>query len=452
MSTIGTTTSISGARRSGRWLATVVLAAAIAAPGCAASAAVPEQAGAPGTTRTAESFARLAGPATTAAPVLDGTPAAAAAGTGVLAATLRSPRAVDLQVPGERSNAQYVSESGVVAGVTTTEEDSYVFRWKAGRTAVLDIPSTTVDARGVNASGQVLVNTYERGLSTVLLWEPDGTVTQVSEPGVWSQATDLNDAGQVSGIIGTDDGQQRAVVWRDGQTTDLGDLGVGYVYASAINNVGQVVGTASRPDAPDAPFVWKDGVMTPLPLPAGVTGGVAWNVNERGDVLGEVTGDTLPAGGQASVWDRGTGLRYLGDPGAHPNDLNGRGLAVGAAERGAAGALVPASMDRTGVSTLRTPQGTAGEARAVNDMGTTVGYARAGEGWQALAWIFGVPAVLAPPPGVAEGASSWAVDVNRRGLVAGSVTVPTATGGSTDRAVVWDIASTTRKIEQGQTQ
>lgn len=430
MSRSGTSTSVSRSRGSGRWFAVALLAAALVAPGCAASAA------------TGAADEPL--PAST-------TPGTLRAGT-LQTSTLRAPRAVDLHVPGDSSNAQHVSEAGVVVGVTVTGEDARVFRWQAGRTTVLEIPSTTVEARGVNERGQVLVNTYDRGLSSVLLWEPDGTVTPVSQEGVWSSATDLNDAGTVTGIIGTPEGEQRAVVWQDGQTTDLGDLGVGFVYAASINNRGQVVGSASQPDGPDRAFLWQAGVLTPLPLPAGTTGSVAWTVNERGDVLGEVSGDAAPPGGRAVVWDRGTTLRYLGDPGVLPNDLNGRGLVVGAAESTTAGVLVPAMVDRNGTTHLRSPQGTAGEARAVNDLGTAVGYVRSEAGWQAMAWVFGVPVTLGAPPGGADLTASWALDVNRRGLVAGSVTLPAGPDAVADHAVVWDLAATTKRVEEEQQQ
>lgn len=412
MSSRGTSTSTE--RRSGRWLTATVLAAALMAPGCAATAA----------SSTVEQV-----------------------GGGPKAGTLRAPRAVDLHVPGDSSNAQHVSESGVVTGLAVTGEDVRVFRWKAGRTDVLQLDASSVDARGVNGPGQVLVNAYQGGLSRVLLWEPDGEVTPVSQDGVWASATDVNDEGAVVGVVATDDGQQRAVLWQDGQVQDLGDLGVGYVYASAVNERGQVVGTASQPDGPDRAFLWQDGTMTPLPLPDGMTGSVAWSVNERGDVLGEVTGEQAP-GGRAVVWDRGAAPRYLGDAGVRPNDVNGRGLVAGAADGETAGSLVPALADRNGVTMLRMGSGTSGEARAVNDGGTAVGYVHTAAGWRAMAWLHGVVVPLGAPPGASDLTASWAVDVNRRGLVAGSVTVPAGPDSQADRAVVWDLAATAPRSVQ----
>ncbi|UZN04218.1 hypothetical protein [Cellulomonas sp. S1-8] len=418
---------MSRSRRTGRWLAVAGLCAVVVAAG----GAVPAAAG------TAEQQ----GMTTTDAEAL-----------GVPKGT-RLPRAVDLGVPGDHSQAQHISDTGVVVGITSTEDEVQVFRWRGGVSSLLEVEGSSVEARDVNRQGQALVNVYQAGLSRVLLWEPDGTLTPVSADGVWSSGTDLSDDGAVSGIVATDDGQQRAVVWRGGQVQDLGDLGFGYVYASSINNRGLVAGTATLADWSDRAFVWQDGTLTELPLPDGMSSSVAYTVNERGDVLGKVDGEGAPPGGRAVVWDRGTTVRYLGTDGVRANDMNGSGVVVGSLEREPQGVSDAAVIDRRGVTPLRTPRGMASEARAVNDLGIAVGYEMQppGEGGsQALAWVLGVPVQLAGPSSTSTVYGSYAVDVNGRGQAAGTVTYTVAPGQTVDRAVIWDLLKFSGRIVSSQ--
>lgn len=370
-------------------------------------------------------------------------PPATAATSSQLPASLR-PRAVDLQVPGDFSQAQHISGSGVVVGTTWTGDDAQVFRWRAGVVELLPVTASSVDAVDVNLKGQAVVNVRDGGLTRVVLWQPDGTVVPVSLDGVWSQATDLNDNGVVSGIVATDDGQQRAVIWKGGQQVDLGDVGLGYVYASGLNNRDQVVGTVTQPDWSDRAFVWQKGVMTVLPLPAGAATSVGWSVNERGDVLGRIDGEGTPPGGRPVVWDRAATPRYVGPAGVRANDMNVNGLVAGAVEREPLGVLDAATVDRTGVTRLPTPHGAPGEARAVNDLGIVAGYEN-GTVRQALAWVLGYPVPLAPPAGRTVSGSA-AIDVNGKGQVVGSISVPGPSGALTDRAVLWDLTSVIRRL------
>jgi len=68
----------------------------------------------------------------------------------------------------------------------------------------------------------------------------------VIEPGSGSQAASVNESGQVVGLSLDSKGESRAVIWENGQITDLNDgipaaAGVVLTRARGINNLGQIV-------------------------------------------------------------------------------------------------------------------------------------------------------------------------------------------------------------------
>ena len=94
-------------------------------------------------------------------------------------------------------------------------------------------------------------------------------------------AADINNLGQVVGGAGGN-----AILYSDGQVTDLGSLG-GSSSAKAINDVGQVVGSSEiSPDGLRHAFLYSDGVLIDL----GTLGGLisdARDINDAGQVVGD---------------------------------------------------------------------------------------------------------------------------------------------------------------------
>ena len=80
-----------------------------------------------------------------------------------------------------------------------------------------------------------------------------------------SVATALNDAGHVIGVASSN-GVNRAFLFRDGVTSDLGLLeGWNGLYPAAINSRDQIVGFAvNGPDSSVAPFLWEAGELINL--------------------------------------------------------------------------------------------------------------------------------------------------------------------------------------------
>lgn len=151
----------------------------------------------------------------------------------------------------------------------------------------------------------------------------------------------------------------RAVIWKDGQISDLGTLEGGYEsLAFGINNSGQVVGAAFN-KTPDrfclfAPgfcttqtraFRWQDGVMQDL----GTLGGpdaLAVVTNEQGQIAGfsytnhvpnsaaDLCGVNLPTV-DTFLWDQATGFTDVGTLGGTctlPSTVNNHGQVVGVSD------------------------------------------------------------------------------------------------------------------------
>lgn len=235
------------------------------------------------------------------------------------------------------------------------------------------------EARAVNSHGQVVgegeLSSDAQGAHG-FLWS-DGKVTDlgVLERGEWEygRATDVNDRSQVVGFsVFRGDPEQSAAhafLWQHGVLTDIDPTSLDSM-ANAINNRGQVAGTRYTADGAHA-FLWQAGIMTNLGT------GYAWDINDRGQVIGEnrmggagatmwyhgreydlgappgfddwrpiainergwIAGNAGLMTGRAYLWRSGTflDLGTLGGPSAFVVDLNDRGQVLGLSETASGG-------------------------------------------------------------------------------------------------------------------
>lgn len=171
-------------------------------------------------------------------------------------------------------------------------------------------------ATGINDSGHVVGYSYTDSGSwakyRAFLYK-DGVLTNlgVLDGSSNSQATDINDEGQVVGSSQDADFTNRASLWENGAVREIGGLpGASSSYAASINNSGQVVGSSEIPSVHEEPppdeeiillsheskrhaFVWKNGQtrdLNDLIDPAsGWSLESASDINDKGQIVGTGT-------------------------------------------------------------------------------------------------------------------------------------------------------------------
>jgi probable HAF family extracellular repeat protein len=249
--------------------------------------------------------------------------------------------------------------------------------------------------------------------------------------GASSQATGINDSGQVVGWAYTSGGIQHAFLYSAGTMQDLGS-GSWYSGASGINNAGQVVGYAQDPSTQSGyyrPFLYSSGTVQIFSAAFSYAGNV--------DVYGRaVTADGVIVGNSASGGTVTSGFIY--DPAYAPIQLSMAVYAVspslhsgqsylGGAYIDSTGQLGPRgatyaaiSYESGGSNTPPSGIGTANSSIAgINDSGASVGYASFGGSTHAALWSSPNSSVVTDL-GTLGGLSSYASGINNSGEVVGA--------------------------------
>ncbi len=209
---------------------------------------------------------------------------------------------------GEFSRAQAINDRGWIAGVSQSAEIVGWFRanhpvaWIQG--TIHDLPTfggSWSEAVDLNDAGVVVG--YSQDPSQVALpfrFTVASGLQALPElvPGGGGQARAIEDGGAIAGFSYDANGDPHAVLWSQGQVTDLGTLGGPQSFASGVNHDGIVVGNSGW--APGGgqgshAFVWQAGTMydlNALALPGHPfqTLTTAGDINDAGQITG--TGET----------------------------------------------------------------------------------------------------------------------------------------------------------------
>jgi probable HAF family extracellular repeat protein len=141
-----------------------------------------------------------------------------------------------------------------------------------------------------------------------------------------SEATGINDAGQIVGFSNNPDFLNRhAFRHENGVMTDLGTLGGAISQANAINSAGDVVGWAQNASNRARAFVYRNGSMSDIGGNPNATT-VAYAINDQGTIVGSI-------GINPFIYENGTFTEVFaggGFGGAVLRGINNAGWAVGA--------------------------------------------------------------------------------------------------------------------------
>ena len=192
---------------------------------------------------------------------------------------------------GKRSFAFDINERGQIVGWSGGNWRRAVL-WEKGKAIALPPlrSARRSEARAINERGQIVGTSGDHAVR----WE-NGEVTDLGtlRGGYASEARAINERGQ---IIGHSWNPMRAVLWQGRAATRLSST---RSFAYAINGSGQVVGETDIFSA----FLWQSGKMLKLGA------GIAFDINERGQVVGATGGKNM----HAALWENGklTGLGAL---------------------------------------------------------------------------------------------------------------------------------------------
>lgn len=188
----------------------------------------------------------------------------------------------------------------------------------------------------INSRGEVSGSGRMRGgyPPSAVRWNKAGHQRRVTRHETYSEALGINDAGQVVGLIETEERGTAAFLWDRGQNILLAPLTQGGLAAAhAINGRGQIVGSSKATPGPDYVWHavrWDDGHLTDLGVLDGGTAARAVDINDDGVAVGWST--DLQHMSHAIRWD-GASMVDLGVlPGgrqAEATAINGKGTVVG---------------------------------------------------------------------------------------------------------------------------
>ena len=237
-------------------------------------------------------------------------------------ALLPNARAVDMN-----------SDGAIVGYAWQPYVRTYAFVYDTSTSEMTDLTTNGEawsEARAINDRGQVAVNANFGDYGRSFIWTQSGVVTTVD--GLGGRGTEvqaINELGYVAGAADTPNGESHAFVWsEDSGATDLGTLGGSYSYAAAINDLGEVAGFSDIDFWHQGLFVWDStqGMRPILEFPNSVQAEVIGFNNSGVMLIDMVDNASSNPTHRGFVWSAVEGLRPLGGGAA---SINNRGEVLG---------------------------------------------------------------------------------------------------------------------------
>jgi len=164
---------------------------------------------------------------------------------------------------GVRSEAWAVNESGVAVGERIDSAGLHAMLWRVGHSVELPgLSSTFARARSINDRGEVVGESIKPPyrFRHAVLWREGMVIDLDTGGGLESSANDINDDGVVVGSVVGQYGNSCPFVWRDGRMRllPLPTLPIEWSEATAINDRGEIVGFVMLGDnAQVLGIVWR---------------------------------------------------------------------------------------------------------------------------------------------------------------------------------------------------
>jgi len=209
----------------------------------------------------------------------------------------------------DRGVAHDINNNGVIVGISSNGVASRPTRWVNGVASDLGsvdgLTTTTGRAWGLNEAGQAVG--YSRrdttsSVSQATLWSGNSAPLNLGSllPDSFSEAFAINAAGTIAGVAvagNTSSGTniRQAVRWTFNGSAHalqaLGSMGRTFSEAKDINDAGQIVGFVTNiGGSPQRAFVYQGGGMVDLntfiDATSGFTLATAEGINDRGDIVG----------------------------------------------------------------------------------------------------------------------------------------------------------------------
>jgi probable HAF family extracellular repeat protein len=217
--------------------------------------------------------------------------------------------ATDTEVGMSLSVANF-NNKGQVVGTRVTEDltGTQAFIWSNGELDIIPNPfpgGGSNSAFGINDRSDVVLRAQDQQGPHILLWHRGAfdDLAFDNEPDLHlSAVVDVNNRREVLAFAQTEQFETFEVVWHQHQLTRVQQPATGELaIAGVINNRGDLGGEISGETF--VPAVWHNNVPTPLPLPADASGGSVSDLNDHGVVAGALNiAGTFDQ--EAAVWRR----------------------------------------------------------------------------------------------------------------------------------------------------